>query len=1172
VGVDNVCALFQYQSISINTSILSINGATSLPYYSFLMVADNAGANTVSAATGLPNNINARIARVWRVSQTGTRTSMNFVYDKSSTNYGNYAAISSSMNVYMLIDSNADGVYETYKSGTPSGSTISYNADLRDGALFTFGFQANIDYGDAWGVPTTSANNGAGHMIVAGVYLGSQIDAELDGQPSVNELGDDTIGVADEDGVNFNVGVPTSVNIVTMGTNTITVTASVAGYLNAWADLNQNNSYDGGSEYLIQNVHLNAGANVITFNVSDSVEYGPTSIRFRFATGSSDVTSATGLATNGEVEDYQIYVTAPLVAACTNGFQNPGFEMGPAPSSYIITSESNLPYWRTTASDKMIEMWQSGFNGVPAHGGSYFMELEANLYGALYQDVYTTPGTKLQWSFSHRGRSGADTAQLLIGPPQSPTLQATAMDGTSAWGTYGGFYTVPAGQYITRLQFTAVGSYGGNNSIGNFLDDVSVGSSFDYGDAPDTYHTLYANNGPYHSVSGSLYLGTGETCDADGQPGTAANSDALDDGVTFPTPCANCNTFTVNISAYNNSGQYATIAGWIDFNKNGVFDASERKSVRIPSSASTQVVSMTFTVNSFSSATPTTYGRFRIANDSTEVANPTGLATSGEVEDYQISCVGMPFAIPTAPSTVCARGPMTLSASGNAPYYSWTGPNGYTSTSQNPSFASVAFTDSGSYRVYAVYSNGCAIDSAVHVSVADCYVNLSGKMLDDANGNGLKDGVEVTSNRGQTFFAVLSGSSNTVLASTAVAADGSFTFTSVPAYTTSMKIIPSTNNPSVGAATPASSWPTNWVGTKSQYGSNNNAGTGVYSTASQLPVSVSQTSVTNVYLGYDQLPSSSPRTYTIPKPAHYAAKAITAANGLGMFGGTDPEDGTFTAGSKFTITDLSGLNGNQLYYDANGDGTLQVYEEITGYTVITNVDPTKFMIKFSGTASQTLTFNYASTDAAGKVDPAPATYTIQWSGALPVKLISFSGDKYEDTKSLLRWATASEINNDHFNIERSADGNTWEKIGEVKGNGTTNDAQNYEFIDAMPLSGTNYYRLKQVDVDGKFEYSGIVAVDFGTAPARQINTTIMQVYPNPLASGRALNIALKESNDNIRQVVITNEMGQVVYTNDMQDQTQEYMVQGLDLAAGIYIVNVVSDSNATFSGKIIVTQ
>lgn len=1172
VGVDNVCALFQYQSVSINTSILSINGATSLPYYSFLMVADNAGANTVSAATGLPNNINAKIARVWRASQTGTRTSMNFVYDKSSTNYGNYAAISSSMNVYMLIDSNADGVYETYKSGTPSGSTISYSADLRDGALFTFGFKADIDYGDAWGVPTTSANNGAGHMIVAGVYLGSQIDAELDGQPSVNELGDDTIGVADEDGVNFNVGVPTSVNIVTMGTNTITVTASVAGYLNAWADLNQNNSYDGGSEYVIQNVHLNAGANVLTFDVSDSVEYGPTSIRFRFATGSSDVTAATGLATNGEVEDYQIYVTAPLVSACTNGFQNPGFEQGPAPSSYIITSESNLPYWRTTASDKMIEMWKSGFNGVPAHGGSYFMELEANLYGALYQDVYTTPGTKLQWSFSHRGRSGADTAQLLIGPPQAPTLQATAMDGTTAWGTYSGFYTVPAGQYITRLQFTAVGSYGGNNSIGNFLDDVSVGSSFDYGDAPDTYHTLYASNGPYHSVSGNLYLGTGETCDPDGQPGTAANSDALDDGVTFPVPCANCNTFTVSINAYNNSGQYATIAGWIDFNKNGVFDASERRSVRIPSSVSTQVVSLTFTVTSFSSATPTTYGRFRIANDSTEVANPTGLATSGEVEDYQISCVGMPFAIPTAPSTVCARGPMNLSASGNAPYYSWSGPNGYTSTSQNPSFASVAFTDSGSYRVYAVYSNGCAIDSAVHVSVADCYVNLSGKMLDDANGNGLKDGAEITSNRGQVFYAVLSGSTNTVLASSLVASDGSFTFSTVPAYSTSMKITPSTTNPAVGAATPAITWPTNWVGTKSQYGANNNSGAGVYATPNQLPVSVTASNVTSVYLGYDQLPTSTPKNYTIMTPRRNSIKTITPSYGLGMFSGSDPEDGAFVAGSKFTITSLAGLNGNQLYYDANGDGLLQAYEQITGYTVITNVDPTKFMVKFTGTGAHSLTFNYASTDAASKLDPAPAPYTINWNYALPVKLISFTADKYENSKAQLKWTTASEINNDHFEVERSADGTTWEQIAQVKGHGTTNEQQNYMQIDEKPLAGTNYYRLKQVDEDGQFEYSSIAVVEFAAGNMEQVNTTIMQVYPNPLASGRALNIALKESADNIRQITITNQMGQVVYTNDVQDQTQEYMVQGLDLAAGIYIVNVVSESNATFSGKIIVTQ
>jgi hypothetical protein len=1076
------------------------------------------------------------------------------------------------MTPYMLVDSDANGVYETYiAAASTAGTAITFNTNLKDGALFTFGFKASIDFGDGWGVPTTMANSGAAHMIVpGGVYLGSLVDAELDGQPSVNGLGDDTIGVADEDGVNFNIGVPTTVNIVPIGTNSIIVTASAPGYLNAWLDANQDNTFGGGSEYAIKNVLLAAGANTVTFTVSDSVEYGRTTMRFRFAAGSSDVTSATGLATNGEVEDYQVYLTAPLVGACTNGFQNPGFEMGPAPGTYTITSETNLPYWRTNAADKQIEMWKTGFNGVPSHGGTYFIELEANLYGSMYQDVYTTPGTMLQWSFAHRGRSGSDTAEMRIGPPGATTFQSRAIDGNTAWGVKSGFYTVPAGQYITRLEFVAVGSYGGDNSVGNFLDDVSVGSSFDYGDAPNSYGTTFASGGPYHSISGALYLGAGESCDADGTASATASADAQDDGVTFPTVCASCNTYTVTFSAYNNTGATATIAGWIDFNKNGIFDAAERKSINIPSSALTQTVTMTFTVTTFSASSAATFARFRIASDSTEIATPYGLATSGEVEDYKIPCVAVPTPVPTAtPTPVCARGPLALSATGTAPFYSWTGPNGFNSSTQNPSVASVGYADSGYYRVYAIYANGCATDSAVRVSVINCFVNLSGKLLDDANGNGLKDGVEITSNRGQSIYAVLSDNTNTVLAKSLAASDGSFSFSTVPAYTTGMTIVPSTVNPTIGASSPGPSWPTNWVGTKEQYGANNNSGTGVYSTPNLVPVSVDIKDVSNVYLGYDQLPTSTVKNYTIAHPSRNSAKTITAGNGLGMFAGSDPEDGTFTSGSTFTITNLSGLNANKLFYDANGDGILQAYEEIVGYTVITNVDPTKFFIKFSGFASTSLSFNYASKDAAGQVDPAPANYTITWTQALPVKLTSFTADKYNETQSQLKWSTSSEINNDHFDVERSADGLTWSKIGEVKGAGNSNENIDYTYIDETPMTGANFYRLKQVDVDGKFEYSNITEVDFNGG--RPLNTTVMNIYPNPLSAGKGLNIALKESDDNIKNIIITNEVGQVVYKTDVQE-TQGYEIQGLDLPAGIYMVNVLSQSNATFSGKIIVTR
>ena len=119
------------------------------------------------------------------------------------------------------------------------------------------------------------------------------------------------------------------------------------------------------------------------------------------------------------------------------------------------------------------------------------------------------------------------------------------------------------------------------------------------------------------------------------------------------------------------------------------------------------------------------------------------------------------------------------------------------------------------------------------------------------------------------------------------------------------------------------------------------------------------------------------------------------------------------------------------------------------------------------------------------------------------------------------------------------------------------------------MTGANYYRLKQVDFDGKFEYSNITEVDFDGG--RSLNTTVMNIYPNPLSAGKGLNITLKESDDNIKNIIITNEVGQVVYKTDVQEM-QGYEIQGLDLPAGIYMVNVLSQSNAEFSGKIIVTR
>ncbi|MEN0006434.1 MAG: T9SS type A sorting domain-containing protein [Bacteroidota bacterium] len=111
--------------------------------------------------------------------------------------------------------------------------------------------------------------------------------------------------------------------------------------------------------------------------------------------------------------------------------------------------------------------------------------------------------------------------------------------------------------------------------------------------------------------------------------------------------------------------------------------------------------------------------------------------------------------------------------------------------------------------------------------------------------------------------------------------------------------------------------------------------------------------------------------------------------------------------------------------------------------------------------------------------------------ALPVELIHFTAQEV-DKEVQLTWQTASEINNDYFLVERSVDAKQWEAIDVVQGNGTTDRLSSYETVDASPIATTLYYRLKQVDFDGAFEYSPIEVVNRSSA-----STTDGIAFPNP---------------------------------------------------------------------------
>ncbi len=126
-------------------------------------------------------------------------------------------------------------------------------------------------------------------------------------------------------------------------------------------------------------------------------------------------------------------------------------------------------------------------------------------------------------------------------------------------------------------------------------------------------------------------------------------------------------------------------------------------------------------------------------------------------------------------------------------------------------------------------------------------------------------------------------------------------------------------------------------------------------------------------------------------------------------------------------------------------------------------------------------------------------FSIGSQNALPIELVAFKAQR-EGSKVQLDWRTASELNNAFFDIERSANGRDFERIGKVAGAGTSLSPLDYTFTDILPKNGWNYYRLRQEDFDGHFSYSEVQAVLMG----KDGDGPRLLLYPNPAASELSL--------------------------------------------------------------------
>ena len=260
-----------------------------------------------------------------------------------------------------------------------------------------------------------------------------------------------------------------------------------------------------------------------------------------------------------------------------------------------------------------------------------------------------------------------------------------------------------------------------------------------------------------------------------------------------------------------------------------------------------------------------------------------------------------------------------------------------------------------------------------------------------------------------------------------------------------------------------------------------------------------------------------------------------------------------------TITDVDGENAASIELWGGPVGGSVPASAIKVYTAVNT-----FLFN-SGTVENiqpdNTTYYYyliVTQDDGNKVVTSPIWYSRN-DLLLPVTLINFTAQYVNSSRTgLLKWSTAQEINSLAFAVERSTDGGlTWTTLGTVAAAGTSNSFRQYQFTDLHPKEGTNAYRLRQIDQDGKFTITKIVTINL-----RSTSDTYFTVSPNPAqgftyvysttATMSAATIVLSDLSGRILKQQSANLSNAAPYRLDMPA-----------ISAGIYLVKIFSENKVT---------
>lgn len=169
---------------------------------------------------------------------------------------------------------------------------------------------------------------------------------------------------------------------------------------------------------------------------------------------------------------------------------------------------------------------------------------------------------------------------------------------------------------------------------------------------------------------------------------------------------------------------------------------------------------------------------------------------------------------------------------------------------------------------------------------------------------------------------------------------------------------------------------------------------------------------------------------------------------------------------------------------------------------------------------------------------------------VPVEMVFFNANM-DDNRIVLNWQTASEVDNEGFEVQKSSDGKSFEELHFVNST-RSSGIKNYRYVDNYPVAGINYYRLKQMDFNGNFEYSEIISV------RNNNKVSPISLYPNPISVNELVNVFVDSEMSSEARVRVYSISGAVITTNRhfLNEGLNKLRIQTSDLAEGIYIISV----------------